>query len=597
MTQQEMMLHKKRYGQFFSGKTVADMLFSLLPKDREWATVVDPMAGIGDMLVTVRDHVMKRPLLLGIEIDGTVAQECVEKIPEATIIHDDAFKNDDIITSEGFDLVITNPPYVRYQLQGDENGTMPSAQEIRENLIQQINRIPYLSKEEKALFLLLAKNYSGLSDMAVPAWLLCAALVKMDGYLAMVVPETWLNREYATPIQYLLLKCFNIETLAIDTNANWFPNALVKTCLVVAHRVKNQSLIEFEKYTTQIVEANRSYKQPTITIFPHLKRAKESQKWSLPEDAAFFSKELELPHELDKLVGKRNCIELETLSGMGIECGQGLRTGANDFFYVEIEKSTEEKVLVHSKAWDNGGKKYCFERKDIIPTLQNRGEIEGLVVSLNNLKTAVVYPQGEIQGDLRTYIESAERYQDEKGRKFRDYSAVSPNEKKDNGHIIREWFRLPKMAVRHLPNLCLTRVSARIPECLYVEQNEQEPIAIDANMVTLWGIDTRQILIAFAILNSTWTKLLLELICTVMGGGALKIEASHLKKLTIPKLNDDQKKELEVMGKKLIAEKKMTEGIQDGIDRVIALSLGNEEIISDMRELLRRKYIERSERL
>ena len=69
---------------------------------------------------------------------------------------------------------------------------MPSAQEIRENLIVQIGRTSYLSDEEKALFLQLAKNYSGLSDMAVPAWLLCAALVKKDGYLAMVVPETWL---------------------------------------------------------------------------------------------------------------------------------------------------------------------------------------------------------------------------------------------------------------------------------------------------------------------------------------------------------------------------------------------------------------------
>ena len=45
-------LHKKRFGQYFSGKQVADMLFSLLPKNQEWKTVVDPMVGIGDMLVS-----------------------------------------------------------------------------------------------------------------------------------------------------------------------------------------------------------------------------------------------------------------------------------------------------------------------------------------------------------------------------------------------------------------------------------------------------------------------------------------------------------------------------------------------------------------
>ena len=59
-------LHKKRFGQYFSGEKVADMLFSLLPKDQDWQTVIDPMAGIGDMLVSVQDHASKTPLMLGV---------------------------------------------------------------------------------------------------------------------------------------------------------------------------------------------------------------------------------------------------------------------------------------------------------------------------------------------------------------------------------------------------------------------------------------------------------------------------------------------------------------------------------------------------
>ena len=201
MTQIEISMHKKRFGQYFSGRAVADLLFSLLPANREWTNTIDPMAGIGDMLVAVRENTKNRPRLLGVEIDDTVAKKCAERVPEAKVICGDVFSNDQIITAQGFDLVITNPPYVRYQLQGGYDEVMPSAQEIRNNLIRQIKRIPYLS-EEKTLFLQLANHYSGLSDMAVPAWLLCAALVKKDGYLAMVVPETWLNREYAAPIQY-----------------------------------------------------------------------------------------------------------------------------------------------------------------------------------------------------------------------------------------------------------------------------------------------------------------------------------------------------------------------------------------------------------
>ena len=595
MTQPKTIQHKKRFGQFFSGKTVADMLFSLLPQGYKWSSVVDPMVGIGDMLVAVQENTKDCPTMLGIEIDKVVAKKCAERVPNASILCCDAFKNDNVVTSNGFDLVITNPPYVRYQLQYDDK-VMPSAREIRENLIRQIQRIPYLSEKERFLFLQLAKNYSGLSDMAVPAWLLCAALVKKNGYLAMVVPETWLNRDYASPIQYLLLKCFRIETIAIDKNASWFPEALVKTCLVVAKRVEIQPLHETEKLITRIIENKRIYKQPTTTLFYYLKGAKEANKWCLSEDATFFSKHLELPHDLAEILKRTEPVEFMTLAEMGIECGQGLRTGANDFFYIKIKKAERKTIRIHSRVWDHGGRDYTFLTDDIIPALQNRGEIKGLVVTPSKLKTGVIYPQSEVKGDLQNYIGSAEKYIDTKGRRFKDYSAVVPNEKKDGDRIVREWFRLPKMANRHLPNLCITRVSAGISECLFVEQNESEPIAIDANMVTIWGHDSQMVWGVFALLNSTWSKLSLELICTVMGGGALKVETSHVKKLLVPKLNYDQLNKLGNIGKELFNQECMTEEIQDKIDNIIASALGAKEITSKMRSLLERKYQERSTR-
>lgn len=155
-------LHKKRFGQYFSGKQVADMLFSLLPKNQEWKTVVDPMVGIGDMLVSVREHTSCAPLMLGVEIDEIVAQKCTTRLPNAKIVIGDAFKASQLITAEGWDLVITNPPYVRYQLQDGDDETMPSSQEIRKNLVEMIRAIPYLSDAEKSLLLRLSENYSAM---------------------------------------------------------------------------------------------------------------------------------------------------------------------------------------------------------------------------------------------------------------------------------------------------------------------------------------------------------------------------------------------------------------------------------------------------
>ena len=588
-------LHKKRFGQYFSGQKVADMLFSLLPKDYDWKTVVDPMVGIGDMLVSVQDHT-SAPLMFGVEIDEIVAKDCATRLPNATIVTGDAFKASELVTAEGWDLVITNPPYVRYQLQDGDDETMPSAQAIRDGLINQIQAIPYLSETEKALFLSLSENYSGLADMAVPAWILCAALVKKNGYLAVVVPETWLNRDYATPIQYLLTKLFQVETIARDTNASWFPEALVKTCLVVAKRIDMRDLIEASRQTTRIVEIDRDYSQQTISLFPQLRVAKDAKKWADLADEAFFTNRAELPYGLKDIVGD-NKVEYMSLADMGVECGQGLRTGANDFFYVRIEQDEGETYSVRSKAWDQGGTIYSFYKDDILLTLQNRGEIDGLVVSPEKIVTGVLYPQGDIRGELKGYISHAEEYRDGKGRRFKDFSAVKPNEKTDDRQIVREWFRLPKMADRHLPHLCLTRVSASTMECLYVQQSAETPIAIDANMVTLWGKDERTNLIAFALLNSTWSKLSMELICTVMGGGALKVEASHMKKLLLPKLPKGKLDMLEKAGATLVNEGKMIQKEQDTIDGIIASALNDDTITARMQHLLMQKYKERSTRL
>ncbi|HRV28187.1 MAG TPA: hypothetical protein P5522_05270, partial [Spirochaetia bacterium] len=340
---------------------------------------------------------------------------------------------------------------------------------------------------------------------------------------------------------------------------------------------------------------DRDYFQPTISLFPQLAIAKDAKKWTDSADCSFFTNKTELPHELKEIV-VNNDVDYISLADLGIDCGQGLRTGANDFFYVSLKRDKGEMLTVRSKAWDQGGKEYNFYRDDILLTLQNRGEIDGLIVSPDKLVTGVLYPQGDIRGQLKEYIVRAEEYRDGKGRRFKDFSAVKPNEKTDGLNIVREWFRLPKMAVRHLPNLCLTRVSATTIECLYVQQSAETPIAIDANMVTLWGKDKRNVLIAFAILNSTWSKLSLELICTVMGGGALKVEASHLKRLLLPKLPKEKLDELEKAGSVLVIDRKMTKKVQDTIDGIVETAFNDNTVTALMRQLLMQKYKERSTR-
>ncbi len=185
-------------------------------------------------------------MVAGIEIDPVPHDACVGRLPELDpdpcIIRGSAFQATlRRLPVRDWDVVITNPPYVRTRARP------PRAKPTWRFRVQPGFRkvlfsaalvsLETLEPEDKRLFAELAHGYSGFADLAVPSWILCAALVREGGRLAMVVPNTWLTRDYAQPIQYLLHRWFNLTCVVEDFDATWFSDALVRTNLVVATRV------------------------------------------------------------------------------------------------------------------------------------------------------------------------------------------------------------------------------------------------------------------------------------------------------------------------------------------------------------------------
>lgn len=644
--------HQKRFGQYFSGDKVAALLSLLLPQGLQYCSIIDPMVGNGDLLSAVVAKATKNVQMLGVEIDEPVAVACQKRLPQANIICEDAFQSKAVITEKGWDLVITNPPYVRYQLQNDDNSVMPTGNAIRDNLFTLLNQLSYLDAEEKQLLLQITQNYSGLSDMAVPSWILCASLVKTGGILAMVVPETWLNREYAKPIQYLLLKTFDVLTIARDVNACWFDNALVRTCLIVAKKKKIVPLSETSGEKTLFIDlgaglvgecslvdnlawnglsgekalidlltrtvnaADNDFaleSRSTMSLFPQMLASQRIPKWMSSGDFQAQNNASQLPRELGSILNSVPEQAYMTLGDFGIHCGQGLRSGANEFFYLEITGETDDKYSLFTSKWFGRGRTIEVPKKFIIRCVQNRRQVTGLVANPQALETGVLYLQDHIRPQdfnvcthnaaerykvlpsaLNDYISTAEKYKNPRGISFREYSAVKPNEKKIDSQYERFWYMLPQFAPRHLSNLCITRVSSTAADCVYIPQSEENPIAVDANFVTLWGSSEETIKICLALLNSTWSKCYLELLCTVMGGGALKIEASHVRQLLFPKLNRRQLQRLSKYGITIAKKQKITPELRNAIDATILESFTDEErLLMQIRALLRKKLNER----
>lgn len=643
----------KRYGQVFSGKLVGDLLVSMLPQNLLVKTMIDPMVGQGDLLESACKKYSQTEVALGIDIDHDVIEKCKSNVPKAMIVIEDVFKSEKINIDGGWDLVITNPPYIRYQtLKNNPEIGLPDGKEIRKGLINHIQSSKVLHDQDKRFFLDIAQNYSGLSDMAVPSWILCASLVKKGGYMAMVVPETWLNRDYALPIHYMLLRCFDVISIASDVESSWFENAEVRTCLVICRRKDSQaisncysntvlldlsaglmtsdSLVGNFKYDNsigydaleRIISEGVPYSSAgfsarvvsALELFPSLVKWINEQKWVYKEDRLEIKNDSCLPGEIISIVGKSQDVEYDSVEDMGWSVSQGLRTGANDFFYANLI-SEDTKTVVRTEPWY--GRNVVLSSDNVRRALKNRSDVDGLVVNYNDLNKCIFYIQHQVRRrdyqrlsqnvidnytlmnpDLDEYITQGEEYISPTHKKaFKDLSAVIPNEKKVGNEFERFWYMLPPLKERHVPYLCISRVCGGSPETLFVNQKTEKDIVVDANFITLWNSDCHTQVMMFALFNSTWAKLYLELVGTTMGGGALKIEASHVRKIVFPRLNNEKKKELENIGRKIIKNKYITENVQREIDEIVfsPFEEGNgETVYMLLKELLIRKIQERS---
>lgn len=645
----------KRYGQVFSGKLVGDLLVSMLPPDLSVKTIIDPMAGQGDLLQAAYAKYPQAYVILGIDIDEDVMEMCNNVIPEARILIEDAFRSEEIDIADGWDLVITNPPYIRYQtLKNNPEIGLPDGKELRESLIKHIQRSKLFDDQEKHLYLEISKNYSGLSDMAVPAWILCASIVKQGGYMAMVVPETWLSRDYALPIHYLLLRCFEIIAIAHDVESAWFENAEIRTCLVICKRKENKpidnnysdtvllelssgiidqnSLVGNMKYggsigyealnqiiSTKAVCSSEGFSSrivPALELFPGLIGRINGQKWINKEDKLKVEDYTYLPNEIRVIVSKNNEVRYDSLETLGWSVGQGLRTGANDFFYARV-LSENTMSVIQTESWYD--REIVLSSDNVRKAFKKRSDISGLVVNYDDLERCIFYIQHQVRKtdyqrlshkvianymlmdpDLDDYITEGEKYISPLHKKaFKELSAVITNEKKAGDEFERFWYMLPPLKERHVPNLCISRVCGESPETIFVNQVSGKEIIVDANFITLWNQDRQAQLMAFALLNSTWAKLFFEIAGTAMGGGALKVEASHVRKIVFPRIDNWKKKELENIGKIILNRGTINRKIQKQIDEIITSPFGEKNRVSvnnQLEELLIRKMYERTGR-
>lgn len=632
---------RKRLGQFFTGLPLGRLL-AHLALGGESVTILDPMAGNGDLLDAAATAAQERGIatarLDGIEVDGITAAYCRRRTEvlrggavgvKSAIIAGSAFDPAVIrqLGPQGYDLVITNPPYVRYQSQkGDKHGGAA----IREGLCAIIEE--RTGGAERALWQTLATGYSGLADLSVPSWILSSFLTRPGGRLAIVAPATWRSRDYADIVRYLLLRFFALEFIVDDTQPGWFSDALVRTNLIVARRLTDgEAAVPLAERTSwahprwlqieppaanagSLVGAAFSGLHPDAAFaswaraggrtIPHIdnRAFALSDEWKTLEQRlrrkAWFQKAegmtahapvraqsrvaAAVPEPLRALLPAGSSLaNLQTLAEAQIRVSQGLRTGCNRFFYVTMlaEQSDGTATVEASESFQK--LRFKVPQEALRPVLHRqtdvpgfaRGQIPGTrVLELSHwvlpedqetvLKHESAYrAEGralprQMPAELAAFVHRASRLALDPAAPTRlipDLSAVRTNVKRPGSahRIPGFWYMLPAFSARHLPAMFIPRINHGTPTAFL---NTLPPILIDANFSTLWPEGARWTNHGlYGLFSSVWCRAGMEALGTPLGGGALKLEATHIRQIPVPVFSDADCRKLGALGQRLAA--------------------------------------------
>ena len=302
-----------------------------------------------------------------------------------------------IFTQGGFDIAIMNPPYVRQE---------------------DIGKHEFFDPDYKSGLL---KNYKtpGRSDLYVYFYHRLKDLLKEDSVAVMVSSNSWLDVHYGKNLQKFLLQDFHFPIGYESETERWF-GAAVNTNIFVLQKGTAKDTTNFvsfrgslrdyiitgEKRLSEIVKGILTGEGESIGP-GFLYQEQDFRSYRVERDTLLkepkWGKFLRAPKVFWKILdrGKDKLVPLKELA----EVRFGIKTGANEFFYVKnITEDIEEKVLLEEFGYvkdglkreglrviESGeGSRHLVEEEYLKPVIKSPREIEGIIVDPQKLKYKVL---------------------------------------------------------------------------------------------------------------------------------------------------------------------------------------------------------------
>jgi len=398
---------EKLRGGFYTPATIAEFLIKWGVHEQSTSLdILEPSCGDGIFLSEISKRDIAYNSVKAIELDE-IEYAKANKI----VLRNKQILNCDFLeycnnTKDKFDLIIGNPPYIRYQFFNKEQQT-----------------------EAQIIFEKFKIKYSKLTNIWVPFVIGSSFLLKEKGKIAFVLPAEILQVSYAKELRNFLAHFYN-DIFIVSFKKLVFPDIQQEVVLLMCE--KNDS----SEHTINHIELENAECLKTLK-FDDLKRNKKSIDFNNNKWTFYFLDQKEIDF-LESVSEKYKIPTIKDYANVEV----GITTGSNSFF--TVDKNTVQTYGLSKYAKPMVGrsvqvKSLIFNEKDWTENVEN-----------NSKAYLLTFPNDKpILNGAKSYIQYGESLDIHKGYKtsIRENWYVVPSLKMSDALFIRRNHLYPKLII------------------------------------------------------------------------------------------------------------------------------------------------------
>lgn len=470
---------KKLRGGYYTPQKLADYITKLTLKDK--MKILEPSCGDGSFLRSIKKilnnkkyNIEKIDAIEYIKEESDKSEKIVEDIINANVINDD-FYNFYVNCKDRYNLIIGNPPYIRYQY------------------------LTAFQREKQAQVLIKNKMKS---NKLINSWVFflvaCIELLEKNGTIAFVIPAEIMQVAYAEDLRKYLSKHLSKINI-ISFNELLFEDAEQEVVVLIGTKKDKEieSLISNCLYDN-VDEFIKKYNKTNLNY----EKIITNDKWT-----RYYLNENE--NNAIEEIKKDN--RFRRIGDIGL-VNVGITTGNNDYFSLD----------------DNNVKKYDL-KKYTKPLIGRSSQTHGLVFNEDDWNKNV---NKGVKAYLLTINENINV--EDMSKEQQEYIKIGEDNKGNKGYkcrIRKKWYSVPSIWI---PDAFLLRRSNIYPKFVL---NGIDAVSTDTmhRIKIKDEYDNRKILLSY---YNSISLAFTELCGRSYGGGVLEILPKEAENIVIPNIDD-----------------------------------------------------------